>query len=336
MTGPDQPRCPLDAMHGQVVGILRRTFQRRRPDGALPRFFHEKSHGCLRGTFRVEPPVDPALRQGLFAVPAEYPALVRFSSGMMADDREPDTRGLGIKLSGVPGPVCDGAPAGQQDFLMISQPAIPTRDVTEAVEYFGKIDGARAITPLTALVPSYLMPGFRPWRTRWQYLALIMAAIRAHLRGWDLARLTYYGVTPYRLGEGAMLYRCQPDPATFARRRPRGRSFAERLQATLDDGPLAFDFLIQPRQGETDPLDRIGVPWTGPLLRVARLEIPPQSVSALLPTGDRLTMSPWNALKAHEPLGSINALRRTVYHASATDRGADPLFPTTLSPRGEV
>lgn len=328
MTGPGTPRCPLDAMHDQVVGVLRRTFQHRRPDGALPRFFHEKSHGCLRATFRVMPPEDPALRQGLFAAAAEYPALVRFSNGMMADDREPDTRGLGIKLSGVPGEVCVGAPAGQQDFLMISQPAIPTRDVGEAVEYFEKIDGAPAITPLTALVPSYLMPGFRPWRTRWHYLNLIIAAIRAHLQGWDLARLTYHGVTPYRLGEGAMLYRCQPDPATFTRRRPRGRSFAERLQATLDDGPIAFDFLIQPRQGEADPLDRIGVPWSGPLVRVARLEIPPQSASALLPAGDRLTMSPWNALKAHEPLGSINALRRAVYVASATDRGADPRFPT--------
>lgn len=330
MIAPDKPGCPLEAVHRSVVGVLRRTFQRPRADGTLPRFFHEKMHACLRGTFRVVPPEDPPLRRGLFAAAGEYPALVRFSNGMMADDREPDTRGLGIKLSGVAGEVCEGAPPGQQDFLMISQPAIPTRNVAEAAEYFGKIDGAPAITPLTALVPSYLMPGYRPWRIRWHYMALIMATIGAHLRGHDLARLTYHGVTPYRLGEGAMLFRCQPDPANPARSTPRGRSFADRLQATLDAGPIAFDFLIQPHQGEADPLDLIGTPWTGPLIRVARLEIPPQSVTAGHATGDRLTMSPWNALKAHEPLGSINALRRAVYTASATDRGACPLFPADV------
>lgn len=325
MTAPDsQAGCPL-------VPLLRRNFQRRRPDGSLARLFHVKAHACLQGIFRVEPPDDPALRQGLFAVPGSYPALVRFSNGLLADDRLPDARGMAIKLSGVPGPVCAGAPPGQQDFLMTDQPRTPSRDAEEALRFFTAIDGIGEITPLRLVAPSYLVPGFNPRRIRWHYAALMLDTALAHLRetlfGRDLAALTYHGVTPYRLGDGAMKFQCRPvPPIARARRRP-GGGFAERLQASLDRGPLSFDFLIQPRQGEDDPLDSAGTPWQGPLIRVARLELPRQNPAAGLAAGERIAFNPWHALAAHEPLGSLNAARRAVYAASAADRGGVPSLP---------
>lgn len=319
--------CPLAATGPALVDLLRRNFQRPRPDGSLPRLLHEKGHACLRGTFTVEPPADPALRQGLFAAAGEYPALVRFSNGFLADDRHPDSRGMAIKLSGVPGEVCDGAPAGQQDFLLIDSPRLPARDAWETVSYFQAVDGLREATTQALAAPSYLMPGLRPWRTRWHYLATILSVGLDHLRNRSLSDRTYHGIVPYRLGQGgAMKFQCRPDAATAARR-PRGRDLAEKLRDALADGPLSFDFLIQPRQGESESLELTGAPWTGAFHRVARLHLPQWPTAESVAAGDRIAFGPWNALLAHQPLGTINDLRRTIYAASAGDRGGNPAFP---------
>jgi len=37
---------------------------------------------------------------------------------------------------------------------------------------------------------------------------------------------------------------------------------------------------------------------------------------------EMLAFSPWHSLAAHQPLGSINRLRRSVYSESANHRGA--------------
>lgn len=326
-TDSGQGGCPLDAAGPALVALLRRNFQRPRPDASLPRLLHEKGHACLRGIFTVEPPADPSLRQGMFAVAGDYPALVRFSNGLLADDRHPDIRGMAIKLSGVPGEVCDSAPAGQQDFLLIDSPRLPARDVGETLDYLQAVDGLREATPQALAAPSYLMPGFRPWRLRGHYLATLLSVGLGHLRNRSLSERTYYGIVPFRLGAGgAMKFQCRPDAAT-AVCRPRGRDLAEKLRNALADGPLSFDFLIQPRQGEAESLELTGAPWTGAFHRVARLHLPQRQEAESGAADNGIAFSPWNSLRAHEPLGTINALRRTVYAASAGDRGGKPIFP---------
>jgi hypothetical protein len=37
---------------------------------------------------------------------------------------------------------------------------------------------------------------------------------------------------------------------------------------------------------------------------------------------DRMKLSPWNALAEHQPLGSINRLRKMVYEMSAKNRAS--------------
>jgi len=318
------PGCPASVVEA-VLAICRRTFQRPRSDGTLPRQFHEKTHACLRGEFRVEPPEDPSLRQGLFARPGRYPALVRFSNSFFEDDRLPDGRGMAIKLDGVRGDVCDGAPAGQQDFLLIDQARPAFRDATEAACLLAALDGGNPITPHRLVAPRYVFSSFDPRRIRWHYLALLVSTAWRTRFGADLAGLTYHSVTPYRLGESAVKYLCRP---AVPRSAPTaGRSLREKLQGTLEQGPLAFDFCLQPRRGEYDPIDGGTVPWRGPTHTVGRLEIPPQDVAATVGRGDSLAFSPWNCLRAHEPLGSLNELRRHAYRASAENRNASPLFP---------
>lgn len=314
------------ARDAEALAILRSTFQRPRPDGGLPRQFHDKTLACLHGTLQIQPPEDPALRHGLFAAAASHPALVRFSTSFFHDDSLPDGRGMAIKLPHVEGEVCEGAPEGQQDFLLLDQPVQPFRTAAEALELFRTLEGV-TLSPARLLVPGYTFPGWNPRRIRWHHLRLLLATGWGHARHKDPSRISYFSGTPFRLGESATKFVCRPD-ATRLRRRPgRGRDYRERLEAALSEGALGFDFFLQPRAGESDPLDDTARVWTGPLVRVGHLEIPAQPVATALALGDRLAFSPWNCLRAHEPLGSINALRRVAYRASAANRGACPLLP---------
>lgn len=320
--------CPADpVLRDELLAICARTFQRPEPDGSLPRQFHRKTHACLRAVLTIDPPDDPAIRHGLFAQPGRYEALARFSNSFFAEDDRPDARGLALKVLGVPGPVCDGAPPGQQDFVLMNAETGPARDAAEAMALFRALDGIRRATALAVVAPRYLIPKFQPWRMRWRYLAFLCASGLQHLRGHDLAQLTYGSVTPYRLGDRAMKFGLVPDATARSRRPAGGQDLAGKLQSVLDDGPIRFDFRVQPRVLDSDPLEDVRVAWRSPSVKVGRLEIPPQDVGASIALGDRLSFAPWNCLAAHEPLGSINALRRSAYAASAANRGAQAAAP---------
>ncbi|MDF1791197.1 MAG: hypothetical protein P1U88_04760 [Thalassobaculaceae bacterium] len=327
MTG--RPPCPIDpADRDALLAICRRTFQKPRPDGTLARQFHSKTHSCLRATLTIDPPEDPVLRHGLFAGPGRYPALVRFSNSFFDDDAHPDIRGMAIKLTGVEGAVCDGAPPGQQDFVLMNEAIGPARDATEAMHLFRALDGISKISAATILAPRYLFPSLLPWRMRWRYFAFLNISGLRHLLGRDLAQHTYNSVTPYRLGDVETKFLVRPDSAAKARPPVRGRDFAARLQAALDMGPIGFDFCLQPRTLDSDPVDDARRAWKSPVRPVGRLEIPPQDVASTIALGDRLTFAPWNCLAAHEPLGTVNALRRSAYAASAENRGAEAVPAT--------
>lgn len=320
--------CPVDPSdRDELLAICRRTFQQPQVDGSLARQFHRKTHACLHATLTIDPPEDPALRHGLFARAGRYPALVRLSNSFFDDDAHPDARGMAIKLSGVEGEVCDGAPPGQQDFVLMNEAIGPARDAAEAMHLFRALDGIRRITAAAILAPQYAFPSILPWRIRWRYFVFLGLSGIRHLLGRDLAQTSYDSVTPYRLGEGAAKYVIRPDAAAVARPPARGRDLRARLQAALDAGPIRFNFCLQPRTLDSDPIDDARRAWRSPIRTVGCLEIPPQDVAATVALGDRLTFSPWNCLATHEPLGSINALRRSAYAASAANRKATAVPP---------
>lgn len=326
----EQGGCPVSERdRADLLAILRRTFQRPRADGSLPRQFHAKTHGCLRGELVLDPPDLPSVRHGLFAQPGRYPALVRFSNSIFGDDRLPDMRGMAIKLRDVEGPVCDGAPDGQHDFLLVNEATAPGRNAADAMDLFRAIDGIRRISLTTVVPPRYLFPSILPWRWRWGYFWGMNLVGFRHLLGRDLGQMTYDSVTPYRLGGGETRFLVRPAGAGTQRRPARGRNFTERLQAVLDEGPMTFEFCLQPRVLDADVLDDAGSAWKSPVHVVGRLEIRPQDVQSTIALGERLAFSPWNCLAAHVPLGSINALRREAYRASADNRGASAVFPAT-------
>ena len=64
---------------------------------------------------------------------------------------------------------------------------------------------------------------------------------------------------------------------------------------------------------------------TAPYQTIATVEFPPQdalSAQRRVFWEDRMKLNPWDALTEHQPLGSINRLRKTVYEMSAKHRAS--------------
>ena len=85
---------------------------------------------------------------------------------------------------------------------------------------------------------------------------------------------------------------------------------------------------------EHHPTEDGSVVWdeaTAPYQAIATIEFPPQdALSAERRTywEDRMKLSPWDALAEHQPLGSINRLRKVVYDMSSKKREAVNATPT--------
>src|SRR5262249_29759606 len=80
------------------------ALQKRNHDGVARRALHAKSHGVLEASLAIADVPEHA-RHGMFARPATYEALVRFSNGAgkVQHDKVGDVRGIAVKVLGVPG-----------------------------------------------------------------------------------------------------------------------------------------------------------------------------------------------------------------------------------------
>ncbi|MGH8089279.1 MAG: catalase, partial [Stenotrophomonas sp.] len=119
-------------------------------EGHAHRAVHAKGHALLRGRFRVLDGLAPELRQGLFAAPAEYNALVRLSSPPA--EQLPDTvstpRAMAVKVLDVPGPRVEGGDElHSQDFLMVNGPAFNTPGIS------GFLRSAKLLAATTERMP---------------------------------------------------------------------------------------------------------------------------------------------------------------------------------------
>ncbi|MFC7607804.1 catalase family protein [Teichococcus aestuarii] len=101
---PDEAET-IASLTGSLRKISETTFE---DYGHAVRSVHAKGHGLLKGTLRVLGHLPPTLAQGLFAHPAEYPAVLRFSTnpGDVLDDSITVPRGLAVKVIGVEGSGC--------------------------------------------------------------------------------------------------------------------------------------------------------------------------------------------------------------------------------------
>jgi hypothetical protein len=292
---------------------------------------HAKSHGTVWAFFKVLPGLPDHLRQGIFAHPGRYEAVIRFSASHYTprSDTRRDVHGMAIKVLYVTGP--DGQTT-TQDFVLASHPTFVTRDASDycalAKVVLAPKKTLRAVAAVLLRLPRYIVD-----------IALI---IRYAFKGGISNPLTtrYWSQTPYRLGGAQFVqYSALPRPAPSRARRacaylvsgtrnlasnathdPARYDFLEeRMAADLAGrgGSAQFEFQVQVRR-DGMPIDDPRVRWSellSPFHTVAEISIPPQDFRAPARRNfaENLSFTPAHALPEHAPVGAVNDVRIAVY-----------------------
>jgi len=182
----------------------------------------------------------------------------------------------------------------------------------------------------------------------------------------------YWSTTPYKFGETCMKFSAVPaelpegspadgpsddsydgladflkpavasEPVTT---RPKGDSpdyLRRALSRSLAVRGAVFLFQVQLfKDDKTTPIDDPTVPWpedAAPFHTVARIWIPKQvfDTPGRMAFGENLSLTPWHAIPAHEPLGEINLVRKDVYSKLSALRhrlnGIEPREPNPSDP----
>ena len=328
----EQPLPDEDDLIRQVADAMRRASQQvaaKHRHGL--RDVHAKSHGVLAGELRIQPGLPAHLAQGLFAVPLAYPVIVRFSTapGDLRSDQVPAQRGMAIKVLGVTGPRAIDDGLSTQDFLLVNYPTLPFGTIREYVKLHKLIEqqprhsdrqlqvrglcaraAARTLTrlgrPLPPAIETLAVANHHILAETFHSMAAIrygdyIAKVSAAPRSEGLRALTGQPVSR-RGGESALR-----DLVTsfFA---SNYADYELRAQLCSDTGRM--------------PVEDASVPWPeelSPHQPVALLHLPaqdPYSDARRRYADDVLSFTPWHALQAHRPLGSIMRSRRIAYSRS--------------------
>jgi hypothetical protein len=288
---------------------------------AQHRALHPKRHLGARATLTVRGDLPDHARQGLFAAPGDHHAYVRFSNGAgrFQHDREPDLRGIALKVLDVDGPKVLGE-ARTQDFLMVDVPKLAFRDVGEfmAIVRAGK-DPKKLPQRLIGALGFFSALGL---------IGRVLAMAKGK-RG-TLADLTYYSVTPIAFGP----YAGRLSLAPRHDRDPDARAGADRdylrddLVRRQARHTLRYDLRAQffTTDAET-PIERVDAEWPTPWVVLGTLTFEPATGDpskrdALDQFVEKASFDPWHALVDHRPLGSAMRARKHAYYASTQARKA--------------
>jgi hypothetical protein len=317
-----------------LIATMRYINERTFADGGHAiRSVHAKSHGFLQGYLEVDADLPSELAQGLFATPARYPVVMRFSTipGDILDDSVSTPRGLAIKIIGVEGERLEGSEGDvTQDFLLINGPA------------FGASTPRKFLSVLRLLARS---------TDRAEGLKKILSAIMRQVQKVVVAATGHPNVTVATLGGqpethilGETFYSQAPlrfgDYIAKISVAPISAELKALVQASLNVNGVpngireAVINFFSKNEGEwavraqlcTDlehmPIEDASVVWSeerSPFVRIGRITIKPQlawSEARAIAVDDGMSFAPWHGLAAHRPLGGIMRSRKAAYEAA--------------------
>ncbi len=312
---PDDEAAKFER-HAAVISEI----QRKRSKGTPSRALHAKGNLGAEAEFEVLATVPADAKVGMFAEPAKYRALVRYSNGSPAHqpDRKPDVRGIAVKVFGVGGKkvIAGLEDATTQDFLAIRTPSTPVRN---ADEFIALVRAAQ--TP--ALLPLRLIGSLGFGRA--------IKIIRGALAGFKiptapLAATTYYSALPISYGPYAVQYAFVPrDPLTVTHK---GGELGDELIARLRDKPVIYDLGIRfYTDPVATPIEDASVEWHTPLVTIATLTLPAQDATSprgkkIIDTIEQLSFDPWHARTDLRPIGNMMRARNHAYRVSTQARNA--------------
>ena len=333
----------VEQIAATLLDIAKRVGDRQRH---TVRAVHAKSHGLVKAEVTVLADLREELRQGLFATPASYGAVMRFSSepGDVLSDHISTPRGLAIKVVGVEGEMLPNhADQVTQDFIFnnASTFAANVDDFLKAIRLRAKhADDSEA---LKQAVSSAAQTAEEALELVGQKSALLKGF--GHPPTHPLGE-TYHTAAPLRFGDyfGKMRLVALSDNLNA-------------LQGKHVDHPHSWnclkDSIVSFFQKETAvwelrvqlctdltkmPLEDASVEWDerlSPPLALARITAQPQNAYSdgrRLWVDEQLSFTPWHSLAAHRPLGGIMRARFKAYQASSQFRHTAEGRPT-VEPR---
>lgn len=307
---------PIEQLVSEMSQRIAAIILAEAENNIIPRFNQAKTIACVNAEFRVHDDIPEAYKQGIFSRPASYPAKLRFANATSRDDSEKDIRGLSIRVSGVKGPTLWGE-EGVQDFLLNSYPAL---FVGTPEDFLAFIKARQAHKELWFFL--------NPFDPHLKSLWIVFNSRKRHLSPLDVR---YWSTVPFRLGESgdqAVKYSVIPcsDYQTIQAVEPGENQLRAALKAHLRQGPARFEFAVQKRiDSGSMPIEDASAVWdetASPFHTLATITIAQQDFDnpEALADCESSSFNPWQSLAAHEPLGRMNQVRRTVYAQAAALR----------------
>jgi hypothetical protein len=324
----------IDEIAADTVKLLDRRYPKPQP---ILRGVHPKSHGCLKGTFTINPEIQECHRVGLFAEPGKrYQAVVRYSNATTTVECDlkggkNGSRGMAIKVMDVAGEVLEKDGQGySQDFLMINTPRFA----------FANVKDYHRLTKILISdndVPDGFFKPFSGITAEDQAGMVKSGGVLKEIAGKPVGNpleVPYFGAAPFGFGPGRVMRfsavpRVAPEPQTLPGGPVPCCYLNEALTARMaESDAVVFDFKLQVRKAaEVDDMEDATASWDEkdfPFETVATLvlEAPRTDINSdtQRQACEELVFTPWHALGEHEPLGGINRLRKKVYDASSEHR----------------
>ncbi|MCK5831242.1 MAG: catalase family protein [Methylococcales bacterium] len=356
---PDLEIKKINEISQRTVSLLDNRYPV--PDKIL-RGVHPKSHGCVSASFEINADIDQSLQVGLFKSPGKvFDASIRFSNASVrvepdiSDAGEHGSRGMAIKIYDVGGEVLIEDNGGRnQDFLMINQPVFAFANTDDYLILMRILDRNNDNSD-SFFDPLKLQDPTLSEEDRQQILEYIKAenideqgikrildtlTIVKQIKSTSVANplnIQYFSAAPFLFGSDRVMkfsvkpvYQVTPTvlPPDLAPDYLR-RALKE---SVFQNERVEFDFMVQVR---SDDGDKMGIEnassiWDEkqfPFIKIAKITIPTPQTEVDSDVNEArceaMAFTPWHSLSEHQPIGSINRLRKDVYQTSAKHRKAE-------------
>ena len=325
---PDEEET-AQALTEQMLRIAGKTYA---DSGHATRSVHAKSHGLLKAEVEVLPDLPAVLAQGLFAKPARYAAIMRFSTipGDLLDDKVSTPRGVAIKIIGVEGErLEDAEDARTQDFIMVNGPRFSARDGKAFLRSLKLVAPTTDKAEGSKEVLSAVLRGTERLIEAFGGNSGTLRALGGEPPN-NLLGETFWAQLPLRYGEYMARFQLAPvSPELVALTgKPIDLQGSENAlrDAVIEHFRMhggTWELRVQLCSNVYDmPIDDPTAEWSeesSPFIAVARVVARPQvgwSPARSVAVDDGMGFSPWHGLQAHRPLGAIMRMRKLAYVAS--------------------
>lgn len=347
---PDQEADQIAEITDLTVKLLDKRYPSPKQ---ILRGVHPKSHGCVKATFTINPDIAPEYQVGLFAEPGkQFDAFIRFSNAAAVvgpDTTEIDpvtkkeveehgSRGMAIKVLDVGGEVLiDDNGAHNQDFLMINQPVFAFANTEDYLRMDRVLDRDNDVA--SGFFAPLFIPDPSVTEEQKQRIGNSLKIIKEDIQKTDIGNplgIQYFSAAPFLFGpDRVMKFSAKPwaeVPPAHSPPRPRPENYLRDAltEAMSENEDLHFDFMLQIRREgddfgkDNELIENASSKWEADFVKVAKITIlrpqPDVNSEENKVHCEKLAFTPWHSLVEHQPIGSINRLRKSVYQASAEHR----------------